>query len=59
MSLFKVLDTIFSAVLQQRFEGRGVPDRARFARSYKNEGTMCHMMCLVSRHVSKYNPILQ
>ena len=27
--------------------------------SYKNEGTMCHVMCLVSRHVTKYNPIPQ
>ena len=33
--------------------------RALFVLSYKNEGTMCHVMCLVSRHVTKYNPIPQ
>ena len=36
------------SVLQLGFQGRGVPDRALFARSYKNEGTMCHVMCSVS-----------
>ena len=35
-------------MLQLEFEGRGVPDRAHFAWSYKNEGTTCHLMCLVS-----------
>ena len=35
-------------VLQQGFQGREVLGRALFARSYKNEGTMCHVMCLVS-----------
>ena len=32
-------------VLQLGFDGRGVPSRALFAQSYKNEGTMCHVMC--------------
>ena len=46
-------------VPQLGFEGRGVLGRALLAWSYKNEGTMCHVMCLVSRHVAKYNPIAQ
>ena len=46
-------------VFQLGFEGRGVPGRALFVQSYKYEGTMCHVMCLVSRHVTKYNPIPQ
>ena len=36
------------SVLQLGFHGKGVPDRALFARSHKNEGTICHVMCLVS-----------
>ena len=36
------------AVLQLAFQGRGVADRALFARSYKTEGTMCHVRCSVS-----------
>ena len=36
------------SVLQLGFQGRGVLDRALFAWSYKNEGTMCHVMCSVS-----------
>ena len=35
-------------VLQLGFQGRGVADRALFVRTYKNEGTMCHVICLVS-----------
>ena len=46
-------------VLQLGFEGRGVLGRELFAQSYKNEGTICHVMCLVSRHVTKYNTIPQ
>ena len=46
-------------VLQLGFEGRGVSGMAIFARPYKDEGTMCHEMCLVSGHVTKYNPIPQ
>ena len=34
-------------VLQLGFQGRRVPDRALFARSYKNEGTSFHVMSLV------------
>ena len=49
-------DHASNAVLQLGFEGRGVPGRALFVRSYKNEGTMCHVMCLVSSHVTKYKP---
>ena len=45
--------------LQLGFRGRGVPGREIFLRSYKNEGTMCHVMGLVSRHVIEYNPIPQ
>ena len=37
-----------SAVLQLGFQGRGVPDRALFLQTYKNEGTMCNVICLVS-----------
>ena len=33
------------SVLQLGFEGRGVQGRALFVWSYKNEGTMCHVMC--------------
>ena len=47
------------SVLQLGFEGRGVPGRVLFAQLYKNEGTMCHVMCLVSIHVTKYNAIPQ
>ena len=50
---------LFTSVLQLGFEGRGAPGRALFAWSYKNEGIMCHAMCLLSRHVTKYNPIPQ
>ena len=46
-------------MLQLGFEGRGVRDRALFVWLYMNEGTICHLMCLVSRHVTKYNPIPQ
>ena len=46
-------------VLQLGFEGRRVSGRALFTRSYENEGTMCHAMCLVSRHVTIYIPIPQ
>ena len=42
---------ISKSVLQLGFEGRGVPSRALFAWSYKNESTMCHVMCLVSKKV--------
>ena len=52
-------DAASNTVLQLGFEGRGVLGRALFAWSYKNEGTMCHAMCLVSRYVTKYNPIPQ
>ena len=45
-------------MLQLGFEGSGVPGRALFVGSYKNKGTMCHVMCLVPRIVTKYNPIL-
>ena len=41
-------------VLQLGFEDRGVLGRALFALSNQNEGTMCHVMRLVSRHVTKY-----
>ena len=47
------------AVLQLGFEGKGVLGRALFVWSYKNEGTMRHELCLVSRYVTKYNPITQ
>ena len=47
------------AVLQLGFEGRGALGRALFAWSYTNEGTTCHVTCLVSRHVIKHNPIPQ
>ena len=50
---------VFRSVLQLGFKGRGAPGRALFAKSYKNEGTMFHMMWLISRHVTKYNPIPQ
>ena len=40
-------------VHQLGFEGRGVLGRALFVSSYKNEGTLCHVMCLVSRYVTK------
>ena len=48
-------------VLHLGLEDRGVLDRALFVRPYKNEGNMCHVMCLVhvSRHVTKYDPIPQ
>ena len=46
------------SVLQLGFKGRGVPGRTLFVRYYKNEGALCHVMCLVSRHVTKYNPFL-
>ena len=47
------------SVLQLGFQGRGVLGWALFAWSYMNEGTMCHKMCLLSRHVTKYNPTKQ
>ena len=36
---------IIFTMLQLGFEGRGVPSRALFAWSYKNENTMCYVMC--------------
>ena len=44
------------SVLQLGYEGRGVQGRALFAQSYKNEGSMCHVMCLVLRHVTNIIP---
>ena len=35
----------FISMLQLGFQGRGLPDRALFVWSYKNEGTVCHVMC--------------
>ena len=52
--LEKQMMQVLITVLQLGFEGRGVLDRALFALSYKNEGTMCHVMSLVSRLVTKY-----
>ena len=42
-------------VLQVGFEDRGVSCRALFVWPTKNEGNMCHVMCLEARHVMKYN----
>ena len=48
--------------LQLGFEGREVPGRALFVQSNKNECTVYRVyrvMCVVSRYVTKYNPIPQ
>ena len=52
--LEKQMMQVLITVLQLGFEGRGMLDRALFALSYKNEGTMSHVMSLVSRRVTKY-----
>ena len=58
-SVIQVYAYAVAAVLQLGFLGRGALGRALFAQSYKNEGTMCHVRYLVSRHFTKYNPIPQ
>ena len=44
-------------VAKKKIPSANPADRALFVQSYKNEGTKCHVMYLVSIHVTKYNAI--
>ena len=41
-------------ILSEQCSSYDFRGRALSALSYENKGTLCHVMCLVSRHITKY-----